>query len=80
VLAFGSVIDPYRERGWARRAWTWHQAADIRRLMPMDVAAAGEVGWLGSWGHSERAGEIRKFLLDPVRRLGLEACVTRSRR
>src|SRR5690606_2674346 len=31
VLAFGDVIrDAYLERGWTRRAWTWHEAADIR--------------------------------------------------
>ena len=31
VLAFGRVIrDVYLERGWAKRAWTWHEAADTR--------------------------------------------------
>ncbi|HET8748153.1 MAG TPA: glycosyltransferase, partial [Ramlibacter sp.] len=29
VLAFGSAIrDLYRAKGWAERAWTWHEAAD----------------------------------------------------
>src|ERR1051326_2456488 len=29
VLAFGAVIrDIYVQHGWARRAWTWHEAAD----------------------------------------------------
>jgi spore maturation protein CgeB len=35
VLAFGdSVRDRYVERGWAARAWTWHEAADTRVFYP----------------------------------------------
>ena len=31
VLAFGGVIrDRYLAHGWASRAWTWHEAADVR--------------------------------------------------
>ncbi len=31
VLAFGNVIrDLYLQNGWAKRAWTWHEAADTR--------------------------------------------------
>lgn len=41
VLAFGEVIrDIYLRKGWAQRAWTWHEAADIhifRPLPPRDV-------------------------------------------
>jgi spore maturation protein CgeB len=76
VLASGSVIrDLYRERGRAQRAWTWHEAADVRRFMPMDAAVTGDLVWMGNWGRSERAIEIRRFVLDPVRQLGLKACV-----
>jgi spore maturation protein CgeB len=77
VLAFGSVIrDLYRERGWAQRAWTWHEAADVRRFRPMpDEPRTGELVWIGNWGDNERAAEIDQFLLDPVRRLLLKACV-----
>src|SRR5262249_39319795 len=35
VLAFGEVIrDWYRSRGWGRRAWTWHEAADTDVFRP----------------------------------------------
>ncbi len=37
VLAFGNVIrDIYRHEGWAKRAWTWHEAADVRVFKPRD--------------------------------------------
>jgi spore maturation protein CgeB len=37
VLAFGEVIrDIYLEKGWSRRAWTWHEAADARVFRPLD--------------------------------------------
>jgi spore maturation protein CgeB len=77
VLAFGGVIrDLYRERGWAQHAWTWHEAADVRRFHPMpDEPRAGELVWIGNWGDNERAAEINQFLLDPVRRLRLKARV-----
>jgi spore maturation protein CgeB len=35
VLAFGdAVAHMYIERGWTRRAWTWHEAADTRIFFP----------------------------------------------
>ena len=37
VLAFGGAIrDMYLARGWAERAWIWHQAADVRVFHPRD--------------------------------------------
>jgi spore maturation protein CgeB len=75
VLAFGGVIrDLYLERGWAERAWTWHEAADTRVFRPMDaVARRGDLVWIGNWGDGERTAELHEFLLGPVRRLGLRA-------
>jgi len=36
VLAYGEVIRRiYLERSWAARAWTWHEAADIRVFHPL---------------------------------------------
>jgi spore maturation protein CgeB len=36
VLAYGEVIRRiYLERGWAARAWTWHEAADTRVFHPL---------------------------------------------
>ena len=35
VLAYGNVIrDIYLTEGWTQRAWTWHEAADIRLFHP----------------------------------------------
>ena len=75
VLAFGSAIrDIYRAKGWAERAWTWHEAADHRVFRPLqDVQREGDLVWIGNWGDEERSAELHEFLLEPVRSLGLEA-------
>lgn len=45
VLAFGGVIrDLYLSRGWAERAWVWHEAADIRTFYPRTMSEDGESG------------------------------------
>jgi len=82
VLAFGEVIrERYLRRGWARRAWTWHEAADIRRFSPRDAAATddqrtgGDLVWIGNWGDEERTGELRDYLIEPVRRLRVKTRV-----
>jgi spore maturation protein CgeB len=69
VLAFGGVIrDLYLERGWAHRAWTWHEAADTRVFHPRTgVERSGELVWIGNWGDGERTRELREFLLRPAR-------------
>lgn len=75
VLAFGNVIrDLYLSRGWAERAWTWHEAADARIFRPMPgVKRRGDLVWIGNWGDEERTAELGKFLLEPVRALKLRA-------
>ena len=77
VLAYGGVIRAiYRERGWARNAWTWHEAADTRIFRPRaDAAKTGDLVWIGNWGDGERTEEIREFLIEPVKDLGLRARV-----
>lgn len=82
VLAFGNVLrDLYLARGWAARAWTWHEAADTRIFRPLadepqaDKGLTQDLVWVGNWGDDERAAELEEFLLDPVRRLGLRAQV-----
>ena len=81
VLAFGEVIrERYLARGWARRAFTWHEAADTRMFVPAGIHAAlgdeygrpgakaeWDVIWIGNWGDEERSAEIRHFLIGPVR-------------
>lgn len=73
VLAFGGVVrDLYLAHGWAQRAWTWHEAADTRVFYPRPSETLdGDVVWIGNWGDDERTGELAKFLLRPVRDLGL---------
>jgi spore maturation protein CgeB len=77
VLAFGSVIrDRYLKLGWAPRAWTWHEAADVRVFEPLPgTQREGDLVWIGNWGDEERTAELHEFLLDPVRDLGLRAKV-----
>jgi spore maturation protein CgeB len=75
VLAFGEVIrDLYRRHGWARHAWTWHEAADVRVFRPRPAAPRdGDLVWIGNWGDDERTAELRQFLVEPVRDLNLRA-------
>ncbi len=77
VLAFGKVVrDLYLERGWAQRAWTWHEAADVRVFKPLpDAHSRGDLVWIGNWGDDERTAELQEFLIEPVRALGLKAAV-----
>jgi spore maturation protein CgeB len=77
VLAFGSVVrDIYLERGWTQRAWTWHEAADVRVFHPIeDVEPEDDLVWIGNWGDEERTAELQTFLFEPVTALGLKASV-----
>lgn len=77
VLAFGNVIrDLYLAEGWARRAWTWHEAADTRVFHPLpDIEKTGDLVWVGNWGDGERTAELHEFLLGPVKALHLNARV-----
>jgi spore maturation protein CgeB len=77
VLAFGEVVrDQYLKNGWSRRAWTWHEAADVRTFAPRpDVVADRDLVWIGNWGDDERTAELQSFLIAPIHRLGLSATV-----
>lgn len=77
VLAFGEKLRRrYLEQGWCDRAWTWHEAADVRIFRPMEKREReGDVVWIGNWGDDERNEELREFLFEPVRALGLRARV-----
>jgi spore maturation protein CgeB len=77
VLAFGeSVADVYRGRGWGRRVWTWHEAADITVFRPFSGSSKkGDLVWVGNWGDNERTAELHEYLLQPVKDLGLTAQV-----
>lgn len=77
VLAYGEVLRQiYLERGWADRAWTWHEAADTRLFQPLpEVEKTRDFIWIGNWGDDERAVEISEFLIEPARALSLDALV-----
>lgn len=77
VLAFGNVVrDVYLKRGWAKRAWTWHEAADPKVFHPLPQSQKeGDLVWIGNWGDGERSEELHEFLLRPVKELGLKAKV-----
>jgi spore maturation protein CgeB len=79
VLAFGEAVrDIYVARGWASRAYVWHEAADTRVFRPHPVApeqVEGDAVWIGNWGDGERTRELSEMLLEPVRALGLRATV-----
>jgi spore maturation protein CgeB len=78
VLAFGDVLrEIYEDRAWARRAWTWHEAADVRVFRPPrePTARTLDLAWIGNWGEGERAHAIHEFCIDPVESLRLRARV-----
>jgi spore maturation protein CgeB len=77
VLAFGDAVRRrYVENGWCERAWTWHEAADVRVFRPQpDGVEDGDLVWIGNWGDDERARELGEFLIAPVAALGLSAAV-----
>jgi spore maturation protein CgeB len=77
VLAFGAALrERYLSAGWARRAWVWHEAADTSVFRPLpEIDTTGDLVWIGNWGDGERSDELKRFLLGPVRRFGLDATV-----
>ena len=76
VLAFGRVVrDLYLRNGWAQRAWTWHEAADVRLFRPIPSEKEWDLVWVGNWGDDERTAELHELLLGPVRDLRLKAAV-----
>ena len=77
VLAYGaSLRDVYFARGWAQRAWVWHEAADVELFRPLPTDARdGELVWIGNWGDDERTRELEEFLIRPARKLRLSGSV-----
>jgi spore maturation protein CgeB len=73
VLAFGETLAAvYRKWGWGRRAFVWHEAADITLFRPPSEPTDRKgLVWIGNWGDGERTAELEKFLLAPAREAGL---------
>ncbi len=73
VLVFGDALaQVYRRNGWGTHAFVWHEAADMRLFRPPaeEQPRAGVV-WIGNWGDEERSKELREYLLEPARDVGL---------
>lgn len=76
VLAFGDIVRrTWLERGWASRAWTWHEAADTRVFRPRVAERLADLVWVGNWGDDERTAELAHFLFEPTRALALSGSV-----
>ncbi len=77
VLANGATLRRiYLDRRLTRRAWTWHEAADVSVFKPIaNIEKQGDLVWIGNRGDDERSAELNEFLLEPVRKLGLRARV-----
>ncbi|AFM23129.1 CgeB family protein [Desulfomonile tiedjei] len=77
VLAFGQIVSElYSQRNWASRVWTWHEAADTALFVPRRKSpSSGDLVWIGNWGDDERSAELREFLFEPVRNLGLRTSI-----
>ena len=75
VLAYGQVLtDKYLRNAWSKRAWTWHEAADVRVFHPLpQIPRTLDLVWIGNWGDDERTAELQEFLIEPVRELQLNA-------
>ena len=77
VLAFGGVLrEMYMKLGWANRAFTWHEAADVELYHPLPhISPSHDVVWIGNWGDDERAAELCRYLIEPISSLGLRGKV-----
>jgi spore maturation protein CgeB len=77
VLAFGAAVrEIYLRRGWVRRVWTWHEAADLRCFQPLPATPRDlDLVWIGNWGDDERTAELQEYVFDPIADLSLDAAV-----
>ena len=74
ILAFGETLAAvYRDWGWGRRAFVWHEAADTRLFRPpaTEGVRTGLI-WIGNWGDDERSEELETYLFAPARAAGLD--------
>lgn len=81
VLATGEALRAAHARGgWAKAAWTWHEAADERIFKPLLArTTTGEMlkrdlVWVGNWSDdATRAAQVRELVIEPAKQLGLDA-------
>lgn len=77
VLAGNELVrEVYARRGWARRAWVWRDAVDVRVFRPLaPVAKTADLVHVDDWSDARRGEDLRAFLLEPARELGLQTTV-----
>ncbi|MBK5957703.1 glycosyltransferase [Rhodoplanes elegans] len=76
VLAFGEVLrEVYLKRGWGRRVFTWHEAADTALFRPLARETDRDLVFIGNYGDGERDVELKTYLMEPIATLGLSARV-----
>lgn len=67
VLAFGEPIRKiYADTFAVKRAWTFHEAADMSHFFPEQHDKEIDVTWIGNWGDEERSRELEEFLIAPA--------------
>lgn len=73
VLAFGEALaEVYRDWGWGRRVFVWHEAADVTIFRPPEREGVRDgLAWIGNWGDGERTAELESFLFRPAQAAGL---------
>jgi spore maturation protein CgeB len=76
VLAFGDAIRRiYLDTFGVRKAWTFHEAADVDQFFPLEESLLNDVVWIGNWGDDERVQELTEFLLQPLARKRMRSTV-----
>ena len=67
VLAFGESIRRIYVNGFGiKRAWTFHEAADVEAFGPRAQQKTIDLVWIGNWGDEERTRELEEFLIGPA--------------
>lgn len=67
VLAFGEAIRRIYADGFGvSRAWTFHEAADVKQFQPLRRKKSIDAIWIGNWGDEERTQELEEFLISPA--------------
>lgn len=77
ILVYGaSLARAYEERGWGKRIFVWHEAADTTVFYPRpQIAKAEDLVWVGNWGDDERTQELSEFLITPAAHLGIRGSI-----
>jgi spore maturation protein CgeB len=71
--------DLYLRNGWAGEAVTWHQAVDTAVFRPLDRGEKeGDLVLIDNWVDNDQMKQLREFFIEPVKALGLKACVYAS--